>query len=269
MPPQSSPRARPAYPELPSLDTWLAEEPLEPPQPKPTSVPVSRPLPDLLPEVDEYIEMGTDPLNPLTEPERKKIQRKLKSRTRSRPTHYDLDPPTILDLHVPAFAKAARMGETGARWPWWIGSLFLFLLGVGQLLLYFRTEVSFSVPEARPTLVAVCETLGCQVSLPHKINLLSIEASDLTPDGKLPGVLHLSAQLHNRAQYAQAWPDLEITLTDVQEHPLLRRTLTPAEFLPAGIDPDKGFPAFGDQPVQLTLTTDIPAVGYRLYIFHH
>ncbi|MDR2000923.1 MAG: DUF3426 domain-containing protein, partial [Zoogloeaceae bacterium] len=125
-----------------------------------------------------------------------------------------------------------------------------------------------SAPATRPAFVAACKIFGCQISLPRKINLISIEASGLSPDEKQSGVLHLSAQLRNRASHAQAWPHLEITLTDAHERLLLRRTLTPAEFLPAGVESGKGFPARSEQAIQLTLTTDIPAVGYRLYIFH-
>jgi predicted Zn finger-like uncharacterized protein len=174
----------------------------------------------------------------------------------------DLGPPTILDLHE------APSG-TGLRWPWVLGSLFALLLLAAQLLLHYRTELIAMAPDSRPVFVAACELLGCRIDLPHKIDLIGIESSDLAPDDKTPGTLYLAATLRNRAPYVQAWPHLEITLTDAQERPLLRRALAPGDYLPTGIAAADGFPARGEQVVQLTLAAPgIPAVGYRLYVFH-
>jgi hypothetical protein len=154
-------------------------------------------------------------------------------------------------------------------WPWLLGCLVALLLLGAQLLLHYRTEIIAGRPDTRPVFVAACELFGCRITLPHRIDLIGIDSSDLTPDEKRPGNLHLTATLRNRAQYEQAWPQLEITLTDAQERPLLRRALAPAEYLPADLASADGFPARSEQAVQLTLTAaGIPAVGYRLYVFH-
>lgn len=212
----------------------------------------------------EHIELDVDPLGPLTEPAPDEDAPPNPAAPRSSfglPAR-EPDPPTILDLHEPARAA------TGPGWPWIFGSLVALLLAAAQLALQYRTDLIAAYPGTRPTFVAACDLLGCQITLPRKIDLISIDASDLVPDEKRPGTLHLSATLRNRARFAQAWPHLEITLADAQERPLLRRALAPAEYLPADIDPGKGFPARGEQTVQLTLTTDVAAVGYRLYVFH-
>lgn len=210
----------------------------------------------------EHIELDVDPLGPLTEPAPDEDAQPTPPARASFGTARELDPPTILDLHEPA--RAAN----GTGWPWLLGSLVALLLAAVQLALHFRTDLIAAYPDTRPTFVAACDMLGCQITLPRKIDLISIDASDLVPDEKRSGTLHLSATLRNRARYVQAWPHLEITLADAQERPLLRRALPPAEYLPADIGPDQGFPARSEQTLQLTLTTDVPAVGYRLYVFH-
>jgi predicted Zn finger-like uncharacterized protein len=155
------------------------------------------------------------------------------------------------------------------RWPWVLGSVVTLLVLAGQLLLQFRTEVAIAAPESRPLLVAACQLFGCKIELPHKIEFIGIETSDLSPDGAKPGWLHLAATLRNRAPFAQNWPNLELTLTDAQERPLIRRVLAPADYLPAQQPLAEGFPRRGDQAVQLTLeAADVPAVGYRLYVFY-
>lgn len=157
----------------------------------------------------------------------------------------------------------------GRRRPWALGSLLALVVLAAQALLHFRTEVIVIVPEARPFFAAVCDALGCELTLPRKIDLIGIETSELSPDKGKEGRLSLSATLRNRAPFAQTWPHLEITLTDAQDRALLRRALAPADYLPEPQAIAAGFPANAEQAVQLTLDAEgIAAVGYRLYIFH-
>lgn len=176
--------------------------------------------------------------------------------------HFDPGPPTIFDLHV-------EESRSTLRWPWVLGSLLAVVVLVGQLLLHYRTEIIARQPDTRPLFLAACDALGCEIALPRDINLISIDSSDLSPNAAQPGTLHLTATLRNRATVAQTWPHLEVTLTNAQERPLLRRALAPEEYLPPDVVPAEGFPARSEQVLQLSLTAkDVPAVGYRLYIFH-
>lgn len=185
------------------------------------------------------------------------------ARPHSAPARAAASPPTIIELHTPH----SLVREPS--WPWVLGALIALATIVGQLMLHYRTDIIAERPDTRPLFVSACELFGCEIALPHKIDMIGIDASDLAPDEKRPGTLHLAATLRNRAPYPQAWPHLEITLTDAQERPLLRRALAPAEYLPAGVIATAGFPARGDEAIQLTLTaTDVPAVGYRLYVFY-
>ena len=79
----------------------------------------------------------------------------------------------------------------------------------------------------------------------------------------------LAATLKNRAPFAQEYPHLELTLTDVRDQPVLRKVLSPAEYLAQGADAREGFAANGDLMVTLRLDTgDVVASGYRLYLFY-
>lgn len=153
------------------------------------------------------------------------------------------------------------------RWPWLIGSIVAAGFLTLQALLHFRTELALQVPEAKPALAALCDAMGCELELPRRIEHISIETSDLVPDQS--GHLQLAATLHNRAPFAQAWPHLELTLTDAHDRALLRRALAPAEYLPPQTPMADGFPARGEHAVQLAIeATDVAAVGYRLYVFY-
>jgi predicted Zn finger-like uncharacterized protein len=152
------------------------------------------------------------------------------------------------------------------RWPWAAGIVALLLVAAGQLAYIFRTELAVISPELRPALVAGCELVGCTLLRPLKPELVGIETSDLAPEGE---TLLLTATLKNRAPFEQDFPHLELTLTDTQDEALVRKILLPADYLPAGQDPAQGFAARGEVAIRLVLTTDqVPAVGYRLYLFY-
>lgn len=155
------------------------------------------------------------------------------------------------------------------RWPWVIGSLFaLVALGL-QLALGFRVELVVLWPQTRPAMTALCQFAGCEIGLPAKVNLIGIEASDLHPDSDHPGRLALAATLKNRAPFAQQFPHLELTLTDTADQAVARRILAPADYLPRTTAIADGMPPNAD--IMLTVGVeprDMPASGYRLYLFY-
>ena len=155
------------------------------------------------------------------------------------------------------------------RWPWVVGGL-LALLALGlQTLLMYRVEMAVLWPESRPLLVEACQILGCDVGLPTKVALVGIEASDLHPDTTQKGRLTLTATLKNRAPFVQQFPHLELTLTDTTDKAIVRKVLAPADYLPRNSAIDKGMTPNADLAVSITLDAgDLPASGYRLYIFY-
>lgn len=179
---------------------------------------------------------------------------------RSAPLGEALPPPAaFLELIAPPPPR---------RWPWVIGTLLLLALLAAQLALIYRVELTVLWPEARPLLSDMCAPLACEVGLPARPDLLGIDASDLHP-GKQAGRLQLAATLKNRAPFVQEYPNLELTLTDLADRPLIVRSLKPADYLPAGKAPGAGFAAQGELAVSLDLDVGTaPAVGYRLYLYY-
>ncbi|MBX9963249.1 MAG: zinc-ribbon and DUF3426 domain-containing protein [Burkholderiales bacterium] len=151
-----------------------------------------------------------------------------------------------------------------------VASAVLLLVTLAlQGLFTFRAEVAAAVPESRPMLEAACVQLGCDVPLPRLADRLSIEASDLQAlDASRPGRVVLSATIRNRATTLQAWPMLELTLTNSRDQVAARKVFTPEEYLD-GADTSRGLAANGEAAIRLRLDTgDIIAAGYRIYLFH-
>ena len=81
------------------------------------------------------------------------------------------------------------------------------------------------------------------------------------------------AVLSGLALAAAAWaqnamPVLELTLTDVNDRVVTRRVLSFSEYL-SEAPPPAAFAARAEVPVRLWIDArDVPAAGYRLYIFY-
>lgn len=152
-------------------------------------------------------------------------------------------------------------------WPWALAGALAVIVLAAQAALHFRTALATAYPDTKPALVAACAALGCEVKLPHRHELVSIEASDLSPDPG--GKLLLALTMKNRAAYAQEYPHLELTLTDTADGPLVRRVLAPAEYLPPQTSLAAGFGANAELTLSLLVETPgIAASGYRLYLFY-
>jgi predicted Zn finger-like uncharacterized protein len=150
-----------------------------------------------------------------------------------------------------------------ARWPYVLVALPLFIALIAQLALYFRTELVLR----EPAFAEIFQSLAVDVPFPRNSELVTIETSDLQSDNAR-GLLLLQATLRNRASYDQAWPALELSLTDTQDVVIARRVLSVDDYrTPDNKSPV--FPAQAEHPLRLTIDAkEIGAAGYRLYLFY-
>jgi len=159
--------------------------------------------------------------------------------------------------------------EKPTRWPFVLVALLLALVLAGQVVFHFRSEIAVSVPAVRPVLESLCRSLDVDLPLPRHVELVSIETSDLQADPARHNLLVLNASLRNRANYGQAYPSLELSLTDTADGAIARRVLRPAEYLPQNLLEGKIFAANADVAIRLWIEAkDISAAGYRLYVFY-
>lgn len=167
---------------------------------------------------------------------------------------------TLADHRFVSFDEDAQKSPL---WPYLTAFLLLLLLLAGQLAWHFRT----SIVQHLPTLGAAYTALGIDVPLPRDVAMVSIESSDLQSDATR-GLFVLNASLKNLAGHAQAWPSLELTLTDINDRVVARRILEHGDYLLPDT-PKTHFPANGETGVRLWIDAkDIGATGYRLYIFY-
>jgi predicted Zn finger-like uncharacterized protein len=155
---------------------------------------------------------------------------------------------------------------------WGAGALAAALALAGQVVYAYRGELALAVPQSQPWLADACKRVGCTIPSPRRADLLSIEASELAAERTAPGVLTLTAALRNRAEFAQAYPHLELTLTDGADQPVARRVIDPGEYVGA-LAPRPAAPAAfaagAEQPVRLHIdASGLNAKGYRIFLFY-
>jgi predicted Zn finger-like uncharacterized protein len=174
------------------------------------------------------------------------------------PSHFD----DFLDK-----TKLIRPLKKSSRWLWLLFALILSLLAIAQSIYYLRNEIAIYYPNFKPYLVKACEKLACSIELPRKIEFIVIDDSDIQEDAEYAGLMRLSSTLINQASFTQAYPNLELTLTDVEDKPKLRRFFTPKEYLPKDTDIAKGLAPGEEVKIKLAMTTAGESVaGYRVFV---
>lgn len=190
-------------------------------------------------------------------------------------TSAQLSPPLVLAQASPALDTTDVVFDQPINikkkrhWPWVVGVFILSVVLLAQASYFFRVELAARLPGLKPMFTTYCSWLKCSIPLPEKVDLMSIESSDLEASPVQANIIALNVILRNRAPYAQAYPNLELTLTDATDMALARRVFQPAEYLKPGEDENRGLSPSREISIKLHLdTTDLKPTGYRLFLFY-
>ncbi|MSP86086.1 MAG: DUF3426 domain-containing protein [Methylotenera sp.] len=162
-----------------------------------------------------------------------------------------------------------RSKPSSTRTTWFMGLLALMLVftSIVQSVYFFRSEIAIYYPSAKTYLVNACVKFSCNINLPKQIDLIVIDDSAIQEDENYQGLIHLSSTLINQAPFSQAYPNIELTLTDIEDTPKLRRTFKPNEYLADHAAIVKGLAAGEEVKVKLAITAqDITVAGYRVFL---
>lgn len=103
----------------------------------------------------------------------------------------------------------------------------LTLLLAGQVAVHDRDHLASRYTALRGPLQALCRVGGCTIGAPRQIDAVVIDGS--TFNKLRSDAYRLSLTLKNTAPMAIAMPAVELTLTDAQDQPLMRRVLNAAD----------------------------------------
>ncbi len=180
-----------------------------------------------------------------------------------------VDEPPLEDV---SFVRDARRrafwGSRGMRITMGVSCTVLGLLLAGQVVFHHRDRLALQVPALQPALAAMCASFQCRLGPPRRIESIAIESSAFTR--VRADAFRLSLTLSNQAEIPVATPALELTLTDLQDQPVLRRVLQPSDL---GPEAPQSIAPRTEWTSTLTLAVAPAAnpariVGYRVLAFY-
>lgn len=147
--------------------------------------------------------------------------------------------------------------------------LVLALLAGLQTAYANRTQIAANHPQFKPILFQACAALNCEIALPKNLDLLTIDDSDMQEDENHQDVIKFTSLLINNANYAQAYPNIELTLTATDDQPVLRRLIKPAEYMQVTSDTKTGIAAREEVRINLAINVkDLEVAGYRVLLVY-
>jgi hypothetical protein len=178
--------------------------------------------------------------------------------TRARPASGDTPAPDAAPL-----TTAIRRGPR--RWLWAVVCLLLALGLMSQVAWTQRNLWAAQWPATRPVWQSMCDLLACRLEAPELIRAIDFVSSGF--DQQDNGTFLLSIELRHDRPYAVAMPHIELTLTDVQDRPVLRKVFEPAQL---GLQPNLPSGAGIKSETAWALDPDLypHASGFRIEIFY-
>jgi len=117
-----------------------------------------------------------------------------------------------------------------SRWIAWAAVPLLLLLLLLQAGIANRRHLAAD-RDWRPRIVALCSVFGCDVPPWREPAALHLTSRELRPHPSVPGVLVVSATFRNDAPFAQPWPQLQLSLQNIDGESLGLRRFAPREYL--------------------------------------
>lgn len=147
--------------------------------------------------------------------------------------------------------------------------LLLSITAALQTVYAMRTQISAEYPQYKPILAQACTVLKCEIALPKNLNLLTIDDSDMQEDENYQDVIKFTSLLINNANYSQAYPNIELTLTATDDQPVLRKLIKPNQYLKSNTLVATGLSAREEVRINLAINVkDLAVAGYRLLLVY-
>ncbi|HWQ95346.1 MAG TPA: DUF3426 domain-containing protein [Gammaproteobacteria bacterium] len=170
--------------------------------------------------------------------------------------------------------KAQRHSGLGT-FSWSVAILVLVAVLAAQYIYYMRAELSQNAV-LHPWLERYCEVVKavapCEVTPLRDLAKIEIQNREIRVHPSIQDVLLVRLSLMNRASFAQPYPDLQLTLSDLGGRHFAQRRFHPAEYLSPGSDIAQGMRRNVSVPVTLEIAApfspanlEASSWSFRLY----
>jgi predicted Zn finger-like uncharacterized protein len=193
---------------------------------------------------------------------------------------------------LPSFMLPNQKNSLASRLLWSFFVLTACLLLLAQSSYWYRHEiVAYAEPRfpgVSALITQTCQTIplqaDCSIQLPRHIERLKVSAAEVI-ETSTPGLYSLRLSLRNESSLPQAYPALDMTLSDARNTIVTRRVLLPQEYVPSqqgaqstGREPrvSEGLTAQAEQSFMLPIRIEsesngsapIRIAGYLVEIFY-
>ena len=191
-----------------------------------------------------------------------------------------VEPPAGVADEIAAAAERTRIAQAQrhsglSTLSWSVAILVLIAVLAAQYVYYMRAELSQNAA-LHPWLERYCEVVKaaapCEVPPLRDLAKIEIQNSAMHLHPSIQDVLLVRLSLMNRAGFAQPYPDLQLTLSDLGGRHFAQRRFHPAEYLSSGSDIAQGMPSNVSVPVTLEIAApfspanlDASSWGFKLY----
>ncbi|MFW5432363.1 MAG: zinc-ribbon and DUF3426 domain-containing protein [Methylophilaceae bacterium] len=186
-----------------------------------------------------------------------------------------LNPEPTLDINKPSFIKDfstedIKPAKTKKHLVLFsMFSLLLLLTAALQTIYYMRVKIAAEYPQFKPLLMKACAQLQCEIGLPQNLDFITIGDSDMQEDDNYQSVINFSSSFKNTANYAQAYPSIELTLTNSAEKVVIKKLIRPEDYLTEDTKIESGIPGGEISAIKLPLHVHEDAVaGYRMLLVY-
>ncbi|MCC8686308.1 DUF3426 domain-containing protein [Xanthomonas campestris] len=173
--------------------------------------------------------------------------------------------PTPTPTLEPAFARRGlvrpRLRASGWQWAVLVG--LVLLLGL-QIVIADRARLAGDA-RWRPLVSAACAVARCALPPWRDPATLTLLTRDVRPLPAYPGVLQIQASFRNDARWAQAWPWLQLSLSDADGRVIGTRVFSPQDYL--GQAPAAQDTLAPGQAVQVAFRVREPAASTAAFSF--
>ena len=157
-------------------------------------------------------------------------------------------PKQLLEDFHPHHSQDAHHNRINSLWA--VGSLMLMLVFLTQTV-YFKHNDLARLSQLRPWIETFCGFMSCKLSLPSDVKKLELVSQDIRSHPKVKRALLVTTTIINNARFAQAYPGLQITFTDLNGQRIAMRRFAPDEYLSRDDVQAEGMPP--NTPIQVEL----------------
>lgn len=150
---------------------------------------------------------------------------------------------------------------------WAIAILILILLLGGQYVISNRSQLS-QIPALRPWIIRLCAIRDCKLPPLRALKKIELLNHDISTDPQKSQRLILTGTIENTASFAQPFPVIQISFSNLQGQVVATGRFKPAQYLPNQTTSKNRMPS--NKPIAISVSFKDPgsdAVSYE-FSFH-